>query len=163
MSEVRVSAVFWRRIIETSHKSLHGIYTGQYHITIPESVSNQFLGFLGDLPQFEQGDNGGFIINIPIKRFDGAPPVAPQVLKVRYMGLSSARKDWNFPGQSTGPYPLWAPQRGVPEEFDPIGREYIMLIKDEKGGFHARWQHGTADLPDLLRQRVEQVDFGVWE
>ena len=160
---MRVRAVFWRKILEASHKTLHGIYTGQYHITVPGTVNHQLLGFLGDLPQYEQGENGGFSVNIPIERFDGTPPVEPQDLEVRYMGPFSQRKDWNFPGQSTDPYPLWAPRRGVPDEYDPDGREYIMLIKDENGGFHARWQQGTSDLPDPLRQRVGDNENGVWE
>ena len=163
MSLVRVRAVFWRRILEASHKTLHGEYTGQYHITIPVTASADLLTFLGELPQYDHTDNDGFTINIPIERFDGTSLVEPQNLKVRYMGPRSARKDWNFPAQSTDPYPLWAPHRGVPDAYAPEGREYIMLIKDDSGRFHARWQHGTSDLPEPLRQCLHESESGVWE
>ena len=155
--------MFWRRVWEASHKALHGVYSGQYHITVPVTSGDDLLSFLGDLPQYDRTDNGGFTINIPIRRFDGNPPVEPQNVKVRYMGPRSVRKDWNFPAQSTEAYSLWAPQRGVPDVYDPDREEYIMLIKDENGGFHARWQHGTADLPGPLRGRVQANESGVWE
>ena len=163
MSLVRVRAVFWRHILEASHKTLHGEYTGQYHITIPVTASEDLLIFLGELPQYDHTDNDGFTIDIPIERFDGTPPVEPQNLKVRYMGTKSARKDWNFPAQSTDPYPLWAPHRGVPDAYDPDGREYIILIKDDSSRFHARWLHGTLDLPEPLSQRLHTSESGVWE
>ena len=38
-----------------------------------------------------------------------------------------------------------------------------MLIKDENDGFHARYQHETADLPDTLRELVRARESGVWE
>ena len=78
------------------------------------------------------------------------------------MGRDSRRKDWNFPAQSTNPYPLWAPGRGLVDEYDPNVQEYIFLIKDEFGGFHARWQRGTHDLPDPIRPIIESRDAGVW-
>ena len=163
MALVRVRAVLWRRILEASHKALHGIYSGQYHITFPVTSGDDLLRFLGDLPQYDSTDNGGFTIDIPIERFGGNPPVEPQNMKIRYMGPKSARKDWNFPAQSTDAYPLWAPERGVSDVYEPDGEEYIMLVKDENGGFHARWQHGTANLPDPLRSRVRASESGVWE
>ena len=163
MSLVRVKAVFWRRVLEASHKTLHGEYAGQYHITVPVTVSDDLLTFLGELPRYGPTENNGFSIDIPIEGFDGLSPVPPQSLKIRYMGADSARKDWNFPAQSTEPYPLWAPNRGVPDVYNAAGREYIMLIKDDSGRFHARWQHGTSDLPEPLRLLLEANESGVWE
>lgn len=163
MALVRVRAVLWRRVLEASHKALHGIYSGQYHITVPVTSGDDLLRFLGDLPQYDPTDNGGFTMDIPIEGFEGDPPVDSQNMKIRYMGSKSARKDWNFPAQSTDTYPLWAPKRGVPDVYDPNGEEYIMLIKDENGGFHARWQHGTEDLPEPIRSHVRGSESGVWE
>ena len=163
MSLVRVSAVFWRRVLVASFKALHQAYSGQYHITIPAGAEDQWKEFLGELPQYDPTDKEGFTIDIPIERFDGNPPVEAQSLRVRYMGTASSRKDWNFPAQSTDAYPLWAPGRGVADEFDPQQLEYIMLIRDESGRFHARWQHGTADLPSPLGELLQGRESGVWQ
>ena len=162
MSVVRVYAVFWRRIWEASHKALHAQYSGQYHITVPGTIGEELDGFLEGLTRYDPTNNGGFTIDIPIQRFDGTPSVEPQSIKVRYMGQMSARKDWNFPAQSTGAYPMWGPGRGVSNVYDPSMQEYIMLVKEEGGSFHARWQHGTDDLPTPLQQRMQASEFGVW-
>ena len=63
---MKVAAVFWRQINLASHRTLHGRYTGQYHITVPRSVDEPLRGFLGDLPPSPLTENGGFTINIPI-------------------------------------------------------------------------------------------------
>lgn len=155
--------MFWRLVNEVSYKTFHRLYGGQYHITVPGTVGGDLDAFLGYLLRYGHTDNGGFSIDIPIQRFDGDPPVEPRDLKIRFMGLGSARRDWNFPGQASEAYPLWGPPRGVPDEFAPNVRDYIMLIKDENDGFHARYQHETADLPDTLRELVRAKESGIWE
>ena len=162
MPLVTVTGVFWRRINRASHRTLHNDYEGQYHITVPKAVDEPLRAFLGRLPQRDRTPNGGFTVDVPIERFDGKPPVEAQNLTIRYMGPDSQRGDWNFPAQATDPYPLWAPGRGVSEEFDEQAREYLMLVRDENGGFHARWQRGVDDLPDPLRTEVLAEDTGIW-
>ena len=162
MPLVRVTGVFWRWINGASHRTLHNNYEGQYHITVPKTVDKPLRIFLGELPQRDLTGSGGFTVNIPIERFDGEQPVEPRNLTIRYMGGSSERGDWNFPSQATDPYPLWAPSRGVSNEFDEQAREYIMLIRDEDGRFHARWQRGVDDLPNPLRIQIASRNSGVW-
>lgn len=162
MATIAVAAVFWRRVFEASHTTFHGGYKGQYHITVPTDAGESLRDFIGDLERYDLTEHEGFSVNIPIAPFDGTAPVSERVLTLRYMGPLSQRKDWNFPAQATNPYPLWAPGRGVSLEFDAGVREYIMLIRDELGGFHARWQRGTSDLPEPLRTDVQARDCGVW-
>ena len=162
MPLIRVTGVFWRGINHASHRTLHNDYEGQYHITVPKVVDKRLRKFLGELPQRDHTATGGFTVDIPIERFYGEQPVEPRNLTIRYMGATSQRGDWNFPAQATDPYPLWAPGRGVSNEFDAQAREYIMLIRDENGRFHARWQRGVDDLPSPLRVQIISRDSGVW-
>ena len=163
MALLRVVAVFWRYINIASHRTLHGGYTGQYHITVPKAQDEAIHALIGELPTYDHTDQGGFSKDIPIGRFDGRPPLPPQNLKIRYMGEHSQRADWNFPAQATNPYPLWAPGRGVSDAFDPQHREYLMVIKDVEGNFHARWQRGTDNLPHPIREFIEAHEIGIWE
>ena len=162
MPMLKVTGVFWRRINSASHRTLHNDNDGQYHITVPKAVDGPLRSFLGELPQRDHTPLGGFIIDIPIERFEGEPPVEAQDLAIKYMGPDSQRGDWNFPAQATDPYPLWAPGRGVSDEFDPEAPEYLMLVRDENGGFHARWQRGVDDLPEPLRDKITAEESGVW-
>ena len=162
MARIKVAAVFWRRVLEATHKTLHGDYKGQYHIAIPADVGQSLEVFIEDLERYDPTGHDGFSVDVPVARFDGEHSVDEQFLKLRYMGPESQRKDWNFPGQSTNPYPLWAPKRGVSDQYDSSVSEYIMLIRDDLDTFHARWQRGTSDLPEPLRGQVKASDCGVW-
>ena len=162
MASIKVAAVFWRRVLEATHKTLHGGYKGQYHIAIPSDGGQSLEAFIEGLERYNPTGHEGFSVDVPVARFDGEHSVEAQIVKLRYMGPKSRRKDWNFPGQSTNPYPLWAPRRGVSDEYDPDVLEYIMMIRDELGAFHARWQRGTTNLPEPLRLRVEASECGVW-
>lgn len=128
---------------------------------MPRTV--ELAGFLGDLPRRDETNLGGYYVDIPIQPFDGDPNVPEATLRLKYMGSQSQRKDWLFPGQATDPYPLWAPGRGAPAEWDEGANEYIVLIRDDQARFHARWQSGTEDLPEPLRQLLEATPSGVWE
>lgn len=161
MPLIRVQAVFWHRISETNWKTLHKLYKGQYDLRMPQTV--ELAGFLGNLPRRDETNLGGYYVDIPIQSFDGDPGVPEATLSLKYMGPESERKDWLFPGQATEPYPLWAPGRGPLEEWDAGANEYIVLIRDAQGQFHARWQHGTSDLPEPLRQLLTVKSSGVWE
>lgn len=153
--KTRVKALLWRICNQATFDSLHGKSKGQYDIrlTSKPAVAEFFQG----LPHEEATELGGYTIQVPITAFSGPDPVPESTLAVRYMGPNSERKDWNIPAQRPETaYPLWRPGRGVPDTFEAAAKDYVLLVRDVKGGFHARWLRGAnlASLPANVREAI---------
>jgi 5-methylcytosine-specific restriction protein B len=160
MSAVPVAWIMWRLCEKATYDTLHGSSKGQYHIAIPDR--EEFHKFFGGLPRTAT-ELEGYELEVPIEPFEGDSPVEAWTLPVRYMGKESARKDWNIIAQRPDTaYPLWGPGRGVPGEYETGWREYLVIVRDVHGSFHARWI-GTEDfeaLPQWVRETLLSDKYG---
>lgn len=160
--KTRVKGLLWRICNQATFDSLHGKSRGQYDIRLTSKPA--IADFFQGLRQEEPTELGGYTLQVPIAAFDGPNPVAAASLAVRYMGPSSERKDWNIPAQRPETaYPLWRPGRGVPDTIEAAAKDYVVLVLDVKGRFHARWLPGTnlASLPANVREAILAETVGV--
>jgi 5-methylcytosine-specific restriction protein B len=152
--QIRVNALLWRICNGATFDSLHGRSKGQYDIRL--STDPRIATFFDGLPHDEPTELGGYTLHVPIAAFTGPGAVPAMTLDVRYMGQTSQRKDWNIPAQRPETaYPLWRPGRGIPDTVAASAGDYVLLVRDTFGSFHARWLRG-ANLP-LLPPRVREA------
>ncbi|NHZ91401.1 hypothetical protein F2P45_20670 [Massilia sp. CCM 8733] len=155
-----VSAILWRKCNKATFDTLNDLSDGQYDIRL---ARRDFQNFFVDVEQTNLTGLGGYTLNVPLEPYTGASPVAQTVLKVRFMGEKSGRKDWNIPSQRKDTaYPLWRPGRGVGGVFNEHANEFMLLIRDKSGKFHARWIH-HADfnaLPEEIRNFLNADEVG---
>jgi hypothetical protein len=156
---VRVASLLWRRWNQATFDTLHGRSRGQYDIRLNTGVE----GFFDGLEWTNQTELGGFDLSLNIAAYEGPSPVPDQMLVVRFMGEQSERRDWYIRAQRPGSaYPLWRPGRGVPGDFEASLEEFLVLIRDTRGCFHARWLHhgALAALSEDLASEIRSVDVG---
>jgi 5-methylcytosine-specific restriction protein B len=165
MTKKRLSAILWRRVNKATVDTLTGQSPGQYDIRLGSSI--EIGKFFEEVPRRNQTALEGFTLDVPLQPFDGTNPVSAETLVVRYMGQSSARRDWYIPSQrpSTA-YPLWRVGRGLPSGMStsPQPPHYIILAKDIDGNFHARWltASGFALLPKEMKSMAQEEEVGVY-
>ncbi|MDN2717448.1 hypothetical protein [Janthinobacterium sp. SUN120] len=158
----RVSAILWRKCNKATFDSLNDLSAGQYDIRLTKrDYENFFLGVaMEDVTEL-----GGYTLKVVLEPFTGPSPVERTSIKVRFMGESSGRKDWNIPSQRKGTaYPLWRPGRGASKVFKNDANEFMLLIRDANGKFHARWIHHAdfSALPQDIQNILNQSEVG-WE
>lgn len=160
MAHAPVAAIMWRWCNQATYDTLHGNSGGQYHIDIPDSPAlHDFFEGVVQTPTAL----GGYEMTVPINPFEGERPVPAQTLPVRFLGPKSRRKDWNISSQRPDTaYPLWRPGRGVPEVYDNSWREYLVLVRDVEGAFHARWISTASfeSLPQWVSQTLASKKYG---
>lgn len=158
----RASAILWRKCNKATFDSLNDLSAGQYDIRLTRrDYENFFLG----VDRVDPTELGGYSLNVPLEPFTGPSPVDPTSIKVRFMGDSSGRKDWNIPSQRKGSaYPLWRPGRGVSKAFNADANEFMLIIRDATGKFHAQWIHHAdfSALPQDVQNILNQSEVG-WE
>lgn len=160
MAMVPVQSILWRWCNRATYDTLHGNSRGQYHIAFSDTP--QIHKFFEGVPR-SATELGGYTMKVPVAPFDGVPSVAAQDLTIRFMGPESSRGDWNIVGQRPATaYPLWRPGRGVPDVYDDSWKEYVLLIRDRAGAFHARWisTESFSRLPLWARQSLETKKHG---
>lgn len=157
---VQVSAILWRKYNKATVDTLNDRSDGQFHIALPKrDYENFFIG----VSKTNQTPRGGFNLEVPIEPFTGSDPVPAETLVVRSMGVDSKRGDWNIPSQrSNTAYPLWRPNRGTPTTFDESRSEFLLIARDVRGKFHARWiQHASfAGLPQTIQDILNSDNAG---
>jgi len=154
--KIVLEKVLWRRVAGSGSatiKTLIGESGGQYDIRL---TTCNFLGFFSDLSKDNETDKGGFDIKVPICAIDCEPRINETEIVVRFMGPGSARKDWNIPSQRPeSAYPAWREGHGFETREDVGNSDYLIIIKDTTGCFHARWVR-TSEL-NFLPQRVRDI------
>jgi len=158
----RVAAVLWRRANKASLDSLTGRSVGQYDVRL--GTDPRIEEFFSGLERKELTDLGGYTIDVPVESFDGQGPVARETLGVRFMGPKSQRKDWYIRAQRpTSAYPLWRPGRAFREPTEDADQDYMMLVRDTDGGFHARWVRSSnlEKVPPAIAQAMRSEELGV--
>lgn len=159
---IPVEAVLWRRWNRATFDTLHGESPGQYDIrltTLPELPR-----FLKGARKTELTSRGGYTLTFDLEPHGGSDPVPGTKLAIRYIGDRSVRKDWIISSQRPDTaYPLWQPGRGIPKSFDRSLHEYVMLIRDVDGGFHARWisEGSLKSVPQLIQSAMKSRVAGV--
>ncbi|WP_395770252.1 hypothetical protein [Arenimonas sp.] len=155
-----VNAILWRKCNQATIDTLEGVSNGQYHIALQTHDYSRF--FIG----VEKKNNtglGGYELDVPIEPFSGQNPVDALTLTFKYMGQTSARKDWNIPAQRPDTaYPLWRKGRGYSSRKTVGTHDYIVIARDTDGSFHARWVR-SADfiaIPEKLRTLMLASDAG---
>ena len=154
-----VAGLLWRRLLAANFDSLGGVSRGQYDIRLGRDPDVE--KFFEGLPQRSPTSLGGYELLVPIEAFDGPNPVPATELRIRFMGPRSERKDWNIPSQRPETaYPLWRLTRATRNR---RAENYVVLVRDSNGHFHARWldSSGLAALPQRVRNLVKSEDFGV--
>lgn len=158
----RVSAILWRKCNQATFDTLNDSSKGQYHIGLS---THDYENFFFGVGRIDATEKGGFSMDVPLEPFTGPSPVEATSIKVRFMGDSSVRKDWNIPSQRMGTaYPLWRPGRGVSKVFKANANEFMLLIRDVDGKFHARWIHHAdfSALPQDIQNILNRSEVG-WE
>lgn len=159
-----MAKLLWRRTNQATLDSLHGLSRGQYDIRLTRS--DEFSDFFSDLPRSGITEHGGYTLVVPLAAVHAPIEVPAQPLRVRYMGSGSRRRDWYIPSQRPDTaYPLWRPDivgRGHEVALDT---DYVLLIRDDDGVFHARWgaPETVAAMPVTVQRRLEARDVGVTE
>lgn len=172
---VSVEAVLWRAANTATLATLNDESKGQYHIellaeqgTAPDHpIGQDFRRFFGDLLGAPVNKKGRLNFNVPVEAVGGSEPVPAQPLPMYYLGEGTARSSWNIPSQrSDTAYPLWRPERACPSGLPGSDKDALLLIRDTKQRYHARWLR-SADrgaLPDGLRAAMKaSPKRGVWE
>ena len=157
---IPIKAILWRRLQQANYDSLGGISTGQYDIRLGRD--DTFEDFFEGIAHLAPTALGGYDLSVPIAAFDGPSPVQATELRVRFMGSQSQRRDWNIPSQRPETaYPLWRLGRANPNQAE---ENYIVLIRDVTGQFHARWLNAAAmdALPPNISQALRAKNFGVY-
>lgn len=157
-----MAQIMWRLVEDATLDTLNDRSRGQYDIRLTRDPA--FERFFDGLSRTGVTALGGFTISVPIEAAPGPPPISAQALRVRYMGPKSRRCDWYIPSQrSSTAYPLWRPGVG----FDPAttnpDTDYVLLIRDDSGRFHARWLKGAdaEALPAALRAQMSREAVGI--
>src|SRR4051794_19246600 len=158
--------MLWRRVNDATFQTLTGKCIGQYDIRLTKNPD--VAGFFSALPTYDATSLGGYPVDAPIEPFVGPNPVPASILKVRFMGEGSERRDWYIRAQRPdSAYPLWRPGRAFPSNYEPQGtdRKFIIVARDVNGRFHARWINEAefAHLPERLRGQMESEDVGIIE
>ena len=164
MAKVPIAAILWRRVNQATFDSLRGESKGQYDIRLTALAGLQ--EFFAGVPQVDPTDKGGYTLTLTIAPFEGPQPIEEQELRVRYMGPRSERRDWYIASQRPDTaYPLWRVGRAFdPAEFTPGGSDFVVLIRDVNGSFHARWVSAAnfSRLPPELQSRFQEKEIGIW-
>lgn len=167
MSAQTLTSIFWRQVNKATVDTLIGESPGQYHIAIPHREA--LVAFFDGLERTDPTARGGFTLKVPLAAYDGPNAVAAQFLDVRFMGPQSARADWNIPSQRPETaYPLWRVGRAfntpkTAADYDSLYKHHIVLCRDARNNFHARWLT-PADLdglPNAIRVAVMENETGV--
>jgi hypothetical protein len=159
--KIHASAILWRRCEKATVDTLHGISKGQYHIELNRDPGLE--EFFKGLQRINPNADGGYDIVVPIEPFDGEPPVSAKELTIKYLGEGKVRKSWYIRSQRPDTaYELWRPGRGVPDTFVDGAREFILLIRDQDGHFHARWIHDDDfdKLPTIVKEALISAKVG---
>lgn len=155
-----LDAFLWRKCNAATLDSLMGVSRGQYHITLQ---AHDYVPFFRNLGQTNPTPRGGFEIIVPLQPFTGANPVKGTNITVRFMGSSSARRDWNIRSQRPETaYELWREGRGFANPATVGDQDYIIIARDTDNGFHARWLR-TPDfrnIPIEMREHMNGSDAG---
>lgn len=161
---IPVESVLFRRVKEINVRALRGEEKGQYHVTL--TAAPDLSSFAREIPETDPTANGGWTRLIPLEPFLGSTPVPASSLKFRFMGPRSQRRDYNFAGQSSAPYPLWAEGRAFTSDADAtsISQDVIIVIRDVSGKYHARWirAENVSALPAGIATRLEHDEAGVF-
>lgn len=167
MAKKQISALLWRRANKATIDSLTGVSQGQYDIRLTRKPG--IPEFFDGLTKGDVTDLGGFTLEVSIEPCDCDQPINTEVIRVRYMGDSSQRKDWYIRAQRPdSAYPLWRPGRGIPIDFKfpPDGTtQFLVLAKDVDKKIHARWinEDDFSQLPTPLQQILQSDDVGVYD
>ena len=159
---IPINAILWRKWNQATFDTLDGDSQGQYHITL--RTLPELEDFFDGVDKHTPTSNRGFTITIDLQPFLGSAPVSGEQLDVRYMGPDSVRKDWNIPSQRPETaYPLWRLGRGGPTSYDEDLQEYLIIVRDINGDFHARWISDGEfhSVPQPIRSRMLANDVGV--
>jgi 5-methylcytosine-specific restriction protein B len=154
--KIVLEKILWRRVDGSDSatiKSLIGESRGQYDIRL---TSYDFIGFFLNLSKEDETQLGGFDIRVPICAIDCEPRINETEIVVRFMGPDSSRKDWYIRSQRPeSAYFAWREGHGFEARDDVGNSDYLIILKDIAGGFHARWIR-TSEL-NLLPQRVREI------
>jgi hypothetical protein len=152
--------LLWRHVLQATIDTLEGRSRGQYHIGLarPAGIEDFFAG----LRRTSHGTRGGYDVDVPLEAYAGDDPVPAQVLPVSFIGPHSARRDWRIRSQRPDTaYPLFRLGRGLRPGTRP-GADYILLVRDPGGRYHARWLHGERlrELPVELQGTLAAREAG---
>jgi hypothetical protein len=152
--------LLWRQVLEATIDTLEGRSRGQYHIGLarPPGIEAFFEG----LPRVST-PLGGYTIEVPLAPVTKPEPVPASKIEVAYLGPESRRRDWRIPSQRPETaYPLWRSGVGLLDTTRP-GEDYVVLVRDPFGAFHARWLRGSEleRLPATLANRLRGSTNGV--
>jgi hypothetical protein len=164
MPLVPLKALLWRRVNNATFQTLNDLSPGQYDIRLTKNPD--IAKFFSDLPTHAPTSLGGYTIDVSLEPFDGPDPVPATTLQVRFMGEDSERADWYIRSQRRETaYPLWRPTRGVPSTFNASRRDFVVLLRDTAGNFHARFIHeeSFAKLPNDVQSALLGKQLGVKE
>jgi hypothetical protein len=134
-----VPKLLWRKVLGATIETLRGQSPGQYDVRLakPAGIAEFFEG----LPQ-EPTDLGGYNVQVPLEAVREPVPVAATSIEVAYIGPDSRRNDWRIPSQRPDTaYPLWRNGTGLLDSTES-GEDFVVLLRDPEGRFHARWLRG---------------------
>jgi MoxR-like ATPase len=147
---------------------LTGRERGQYDLRL--GANSEFYDFFSPFPAEDPTDLGGWSRLVRFEPFTGKDPVPACSITFRYMGQTSARKDFYFASQKhdlAESYPLWRPGRAAPLDasFDDIKGAVVIVARDANDAYHARWlsREAVDRLPKDMRSHVKNSDKGVYE
>lgn len=160
-----VHSILFRKLTLSNAGMFLGRNRGEYDLRFGKV--RDIDAFTDHIPTGNQTDLGGWTKSIPVSAFDGDPEVPPATLRLRFMGPNGARaNDVYIAGQSSTPYPLWAPPRtrpgsAAPEDF--VG-DVALLVMDVYGDYHARYVRKDVihHLPAALQACITTQEKGVW-
>lgn len=158
-----VSAVLWRNYNQATFDTLSGVSKGQYDIR---------LGSKYDFNIFFDGEChenitslGGYDINVEFEPYlkPGDPGyVEKKNVLIRYMGASSARKDWNIPSQRpTTAYPLWIEPGRFPKKKDEDSYVIVVRTTDDKYYGRCLLSSEVINLPKILKDKITKSETGL--
>lgn len=158
-----VYAILWRNFNQATFDTLAGKSKGQYDIRLG-SKSDYSLFFKDEKKENITG-LGGFDINIEVQAFGNQGDsdyvdIAP--LCIRYMGNSSARKDWNIPSQRPATaYPLWVEPGRFPASKDE--KSYVLLIRTTDNEYYGRilLEREVPNLPAVIQTEILKSEAGL--
>tara|TARA_B110000196_G_scaffold164928_1_gene141837 strand:- start:6522 stop:8192 length:1671 start_codon:yes stop_codon:yes gene_type:complete len=160
MSTNKITAILWKKVMEATADTLRGVSKGQYHIELGKG--DDITDFFDGCNKIPSQNNGGFEIVLPIHSVGGTSPVESTSVSIKFLGENSSRKTWIISSQRPETaYSLWQEGSAFP---NGIGDDnYIVLVKDSLGFYHARWIDDVdfKALPSDVSSRMQSKNFGV--
>lgn len=167
--KIPVDAVLYTHVSASSLGALRGHNKGQYDLRLGSDLA---IGeFFSELPEESPTEHGGWTKWVTFEPFEGANPVdqAKSRHRLRFMGPNAKRKNDHYfaAQQPSSQYPLWGFGRAFATSAsnDDLANDVVLIIKDNAGGFHARWVPASeiGSLPSQLTTAIITKRSGVWQ